>query len=52
MIEKIKEDAAEGVQATPTPAPEQKPKEEEGNAYEPKSWEFKVDLPGVTAMDL
>lgn len=27
-------------------------KEDEEAAYEPKSWEFRVDLPGVTAMDL
>jgi splicing factor 3A subunit 1 len=27
-------------------------KEDEEAAYEPKGWEFRVDLPGVTAMDL
>ncbi|ORY23136.1 pre-mRNA splicing factor [Naematelia encephala] len=59
MIEKIKEDAEDaatrGASATPAPAPEAvKPasKEEDQSTYEPKAWEFKVDLPGVTAMDL
>lgn len=26
--------------------------EDEASGYEPKIWEFRVDLPGVTAMDL
>lgn len=56
MIEKMREDvedAAKGISATPVP--EQKKVEERKedlNMYEPKAWEFKVDLPGVTAMDL
>ncbi|WWC70432.1 uncharacterized protein I206_104383 [Kwoniella pini CBS 10737] len=56
MLVKVKEDAddtAAGI-STSTPIPEdQKVKKEDViNAYEPKSWEFLVDLPGVTAMDL
>jgi splicing factor 3A subunit 1 len=55
MIEKTREDAEDAAKGlTPTPAPEQRKveKEETVNAYEPKGFEFKVDLPGVTAMDL
>lgn len=56
MIEKVREDvedAAKGISATPVPETKkvEKPKLEE-TSYEPKNWEFKVDLPGVTAMDL
>ncbi len=56
MIEKVREDvedAAKGINVTPVPetkkVQETKP---EMDTYEPKSWEFKVDMPGVTAMDL
>ena len=58
MIEKLREDAedaAKGIkQATPAPATgkTEEKKESESKAYEPKPWEFKVDMPGVTAMDL
>ncbi|WWD02712.1 hypothetical protein V865_000753 [Kwoniella europaea PYCC6329] len=56
MLVKVKEDAddvAAGI-STSTPLPEEKKdkKEDVINAYEPKPWEFLVDLPGVTAMDL
>ena len=55
-IERIREeaeDAAKGI--APPPPPEskvQQQKVEVSNGYEPKLWEFKVDMPGVTAMDL
>ncbi|WWC61631.1 uncharacterized protein I303_104215 [Kwoniella dejecticola CBS 10117] len=56
MLAKVKEDADDAAAglSTSTPVPEdQKVKKEEViNAYEPKPWEFLVDLPGVTAMDL
>ncbi|WWD17527.1 hypothetical protein CI109_101968 [Kwoniella shandongensis] len=55
MIVKVQEDAedaAKGVNATPAPEKKEDNKADEVNAYEPKPWEFKVDLPGVTAMDL
>jgi splicing factor 3A subunit 1 len=59
-IEKVREDAediAKGIMAPPQPeGSKDKGKEKEAeavsNAYEPKAWEFKVDLPGVTAQDL
>ncbi|KAK8864174.1 hypothetical protein IAR55_001420 [Kwoniella newhampshirensis] len=55
MIVKVQEDAedaAKGINGTPVPEKKQEKQENEVNAYEPKPWEFKVDLPGVTAMDL
>ena len=57
MIEKVREDAediAQGIAAPVVPEPPKvvQAKEDLMNAYEPKSWEYKVDLPGVTAMDL
>lgn len=55
MVEKIREDAedaAKGILPTPAPAKKADEQEEVINAYEPKAWEFKVDLPGVTAQDL
>ena len=56
MIEKVREDvedAAKGISATPIAEPIKiKEVKAEISTYEPKSWEFKVDLPGVTAMDL
>ncbi|WRT66122.1 uncharacterized protein IL334_003075 [Kwoniella shivajii] len=55
MLVKVKEDAddaAAGISSTPAPEEKKEQKETISNAYEPKSWEFLVDLPGVTAMDL
>ncbi|WVF71719.1 hypothetical protein IAT40_006527 [Kwoniella sp. CBS 6097] len=56
MLVKVKEDADDVAAGNaPTPAPEEKKdaaKENKINAYEPKSLDFMVDLPGVTAMDL
>ena len=56
MIEKVREEveeAAKGISAEPVLEPVKiKEVKAEINAYEPKSWDFKVDLPGVTAMDL
>jgi splicing factor 3A subunit 1 len=55
MVEKSREDAedaAKGVSATPAPEQKEEKPEEVINAYEPRAFEFKVDLPGVTAMDL
>ena len=54
MIEKVREDVedvAKGVSATPIPE-KKVDKEGEASTYEPKSWDFKVNMPGVTAMDL
>lgn len=54
MIEKVKEDAedlAKGV-ATAAKVVEKPVEEDLTKGYEPKVWEFKVDMPGVTAMDL
>ncbi|WVQ82269.1 hypothetical protein IAT38_004397 [Cryptococcus sp. DSM 104549] len=53
MIAKYKEDAedlAEGKVAAPVEKKEEK--KDEVKATEPKAWEFKVDMPGVTAHDL
>ena len=51
-IEVIRESADEPkVSATPVPQAAQAT-EDKVKAYEPKAYEFKVDLPGVTAMDL
>ncbi|WVR07251.1 hypothetical protein IAU60_004292 [Kwoniella sp. DSM 27419] len=56
MLVKVKEDADDAAEGkTAVPAAEDKKaqvQEEPVNAYEPKPLEFKVDLPGVTAMDL
>lgn len=63
MREKVIEDAediAKGIvpaaqaakAAAEAAAEEAQRKEDEEGVYEPKSWEFRVDLPGVTAMDL
>ncbi|RXK38919.1 splicing factor 3A subunit 1 [Tremella mesenterica] len=54
MREKLLEDAedqARGIQVA-TPVTGKKEEKKEESAYEPRAWEFKVDLPGVTAMDL
>lgn len=54
MIEKVREDvedAAQGISAIAVPEKKVE-KKEELSTYEPKTLEFKVDLPGVTAMDL
>jgi splicing factor 3A subunit 1 len=53
MIEKVKEDAEDAAKGiNNAPKVEEKKVEEEVKFYEPKTLEFKVDLPGVTAMDL
>lgn len=55
MVEKSREDAedaAKGLSVTPAPEQKEEKPEEAINAYEPRAFEFKVDLPGVTAMDL
>jgi splicing factor 3A subunit 1 len=58
MVEKMREDAEDLAKGIIPAAKEVKKKpgeiltEEEMNAYEPKGWEFKVDMPGVTAQDL
>ncbi|KAL7421521.1 SF3a splicing factor complex subunit [Cryptotrichosporon argae] len=54
QVARMQEDGGEA-EVAPAPAPAAAPEEEEAstsNAYEPKAWEFKVDLPGVTAHDL
>lgn len=45
------EDAAKGI-VKPQEEKKMEKKDEGPKATEPKPWEFKVDLPGVTAMDL
>ncbi|ORX36927.1 Pre-mRNA splicing factor PRP21 like protein-domain-containing protein [Kockovaella imperatae] len=52
MIEVIREGGIEAIKPSAAPAAPQLKKEEQVTAYEPKPFEFKVDLPGVTAMDL
>ncbi|WWC89581.1 uncharacterized protein L201_004506 [Kwoniella dendrophila CBS 6074] len=57
MLVKVKEDADDAAAGLTTSAPitedsKKDKKEDIINAYEPKPWEFLVDLPGVTAMDL
>ncbi|AAW40714.1 hypothetical protein CNBA0990 [Cryptococcus deneoformans B-3501A] len=54
MIVKSQEDAEDAAKGIVKPQEEKKmEKKDEGpKATEPKPWEFKVDLPGVTAMDL
>jgi splicing factor 3A subunit 1 len=53
MIEKVKEDLEDAAKGIAAPPKVEKKVEDNGlKAYEPKNWEFKVDMPGVTAMDL
>lgn len=59
MVEKVKEDAedaAKGIAKPATPAAQGDKKdvkeEDPLSSYEPKQFDFKVDLPGVTANDL
>ncbi|WVO16420.1 hypothetical protein L204_104096 [Cryptococcus depauperatus] len=54
MIVKSKEDADDAANGIVKPQEvKQEVKKDEGpRAPEPKAWEYKVDLPGVTAMDL
>ncbi|ODO08883.1 splicing factor 3A subunit 1 [Cryptococcus wingfieldii CBS 7118] len=53
MVQKAKEDVEDAVQGIVKPQEEKKEvKVEESKAKEPKAWEFKVDMPGVTAQDL
>ncbi|KAK4688970.1 splicing factor 3A subunit 1, partial [Tremellales sp. Uapishka_1] len=55
MIEKVREDAEDVAKGISVPVPEavkEEVPENTSTGYEPKAWEFKIDLPGVTAMDL
>lgn len=54
MIVKSQEDAEDAAKGIVKPQEEKKEekKDERPKATEPKPWEFKVHLPGVTAMDL
>lgn len=54
MIVKSQEDAEDAAKGIVKPQEEkgEEKKDERPKATEPKPWEFKVDLPGVTAMDL
>lgn len=52
-VQEDAEDAAKGILPPPPPVKADKSATEQvSSSYEPKSWEFRVDLPGVTAMDL